>query len=147
MSSTMTATHAAVDDDPRRSAILRQARRHFMTQGYAATRIEPIAREAAVSTATLYTYFASKEALFSAVIAFASDAFADEMAKVIHGAEGRPAISLTAVRGRLCRFHGRSVRAIGLSPGHGRAPAFQGRSAGVLRTGPVGFRGSADRLL
>ncbi len=84
----MTAPHADIDDDPRRSAILRQARRHFMTQGYAATRIEPIAREAAVSTATLYSYFASKEALFSAVIAFASDAFADEMAKVIHGAEG-----------------------------------------------------------
>ncbi len=84
----MTATHAALDDDPRRSAILRQARRHFMTQGYAATRIEPIAREAAVSTATLYTYFASKEALFSAVIVHASDSFAAEMAKVVHGAEG-----------------------------------------------------------
>ncbi len=84
----MTAPHAAIDDDPRRSAILRQARRHFMTQGYAATRIEPIAREAAVSTATLYTYFASKEELFAAVIVYASDAFAAEMAKVVHGAEG-----------------------------------------------------------
>lgn len=83
-----TSRDSAIADDPRRSAILRQARRHFMTQGYAATRIEPIAREAAVSTATLYTYFPSKEDLFAAVILFASDAFAAEMAKVIHGADG-----------------------------------------------------------
>jgi AcrR family transcriptional regulator len=76
------------DADPRRAAILRQARRHFMTRGYAATRIEPIAREAAVSTATLYTYFQSKDDLFAAVIVSASDAFAAEMAKVTHGAEG-----------------------------------------------------------
>lgn len=93
----MTATPSAapVDDDPRRNAILRQARRHFMTQGYAATRIEPIAREAAVSTATLYTYFASKEVLFAAVIVYASDAFAAEMAKVVHGAEGPARTQIT----------------------------------------------------
>ncbi|PZN99785.1 MAG: TetR/AcrR family transcriptional regulator [Alphaproteobacteria bacterium] len=76
------------DDDPRRTAILRQARRHFMTRGFASTRIEPIAREAAVSTATLYTYFQSKDDLFAAVIVSASDAFAAQMAKVTHGAEG-----------------------------------------------------------
>lgn len=78
----------SIDLDPRRSAILRQARRHFVSLGYAATRIEPIAREAAVSTATLYSYFESKDDLFAAVIASAADAFAAEMAKVTHGAEG-----------------------------------------------------------
>lgn len=86
-----------LNGDPRRSAILRQARRHFVTRGYAATRIEPIAREAAVSTATLYTYFESKDDLFAAVITSASEAFAAEMAKVTHGAEG-PA------RGQITQF-------------------------------------------
>lgn len=85
------------DDDPRRTAILRQARRHFMTRGFASTRIEPIAREAAVSTATLYTYFQSKDDLFATVIVSASDAFAAQMAKVTHGAEG-PA------RGQILQF-------------------------------------------
>lgn len=68
-----------------------------MTRGYAATRIEPIAREAAVSTATLYTYFQSKDDLFAAVIASSSNTFAAQMAKVTHGAEG-PA------RGQILKF-------------------------------------------
>jgi AcrR family transcriptional regulator len=65
--------------DPRRTVILREARRSFMTAGYAATRMEPIAREAAVSTATLYSLFPSKSVLFEAVIADAADDFARQM--------------------------------------------------------------------
>lgn len=68
--------------DPRRDNIVREARRHFMSEGYAATRIEPIARAASVSTATLYGYFPSKADLFSAVIANASDDFAEQMKHV-----------------------------------------------------------------
>lgn len=65
--------------DPRRDAIVRHARRHFVTEGYTGTRMEPIAREAGVSTATLYAYFESKSVLFSAVIEEASGDFADKM--------------------------------------------------------------------
>lgn len=72
----------AANDDPRRTNIVREARRHFMSEGYAATRIEPIARAAAVSTATLYSYFPSKAHLFTAVIADASDDFAANMRSV-----------------------------------------------------------------
>ena len=68
-----------IAEDPRHQAIVRHARRHFMAQGYAATRIEPIAREAAVSTATLYGYFPSKADLFSAVIADAAADFEAQM--------------------------------------------------------------------
>ncbi len=68
--------------DPRFRNIVQEARRHFMAQGYAATRIEPIARAAAVSTATLYGYFPSKAHLFTAVIANASDDFEAQMRKV-----------------------------------------------------------------
>jgi AcrR family transcriptional regulator len=44
--------------------------------------MEPIAREAGISTATLYTYFASKEDLFAAVIVDAADDFERQMRKV-----------------------------------------------------------------
>lgn len=71
-----------ITDDPRRLNIVREARRHFMSEGYAATRIEPIARAATVSTATLYGYFPSKAHLFTAVIADASDDFAAQMRQV-----------------------------------------------------------------
>jgi AcrR family transcriptional regulator len=53
-----------------------------MQAGYALTRMEPIAREASVSTATLYALFPSKADLFSAVIVDACDDFADKMASV-----------------------------------------------------------------
>ena len=69
-------------DDQRRQAIVREARRHFMANGYAATKIEPVARAATVSTATLYAYFPSKEHLFTAVIADASADFSAQMERV-----------------------------------------------------------------
>ncbi|MBO9501727.1 TetR/AcrR family transcriptional regulator [Brevundimonas sp. A19_0] len=69
-------------EDPRRRAILIEARRHFMAQGFASTRIEPIAREASVSTATLYTFFSSKADLFRAVIDDTSDEFVRQMDEV-----------------------------------------------------------------
>lgn len=76
-------------NDPRITAIVRQARLHFVSEGYAATRMEPIAREAGVSTATLYAFFESKSALFDAVIENAAIDFSERMAKV--GASAGPA--------------------------------------------------------
>ena len=85
MSLTRTAPHDAPAlppheiEDPRRRYVLTEARRHFMAQGFASTRIEPIARDAGVSTATLYTFFPSKAELFQAVIDDTSDEFARQM--------------------------------------------------------------------
>jgi AcrR family transcriptional regulator len=75
----MTASGASAAPDPRHTAILKHARRHFTTEGFAATKMEPIAREASVSTATLYSYFESKDLLFKAVIEDASNDFALQM--------------------------------------------------------------------
>ena len=69
-------------EDPRRETILRLAKRRFMTEGYAGARMEPIAREAGVSTATLYGYFPGKAELFTAVIDDASEDFSRQMAHV-----------------------------------------------------------------
>lgn len=66
-----------------------------MSGGYSATRIEPIARAAAVSTATLYGYFHSKDALFDAVISDASDDFAARM-RLVGAGEGSAAERLRA---------------------------------------------------
>lgn len=69
-------------DDPRRAALVRQARHHFINEGYVGTRMEPIAREAGVSTATLYAMFENKAALFAAVMAEAATDFAARMSAV-----------------------------------------------------------------
>lgn len=78
--------HGPVGDtpvqDPKREAILKHARTAFVNEGYAATRMEPIAREAGVSTATLYALFTGKAELYSAVIDEAGDDFARRMASV-----------------------------------------------------------------
>lgn len=75
-------------DDPRRGQILRVARRHFMTEGYASTGMEAIAREAGVSTATLYLHFPGKGELFSRVIDDAAEDFSAQMARVQIGGGG-----------------------------------------------------------
>ena len=89
--------------DPRRIAILRQARRYFMSEGFAATRMEPIAREAGVSTATLYACFASKEVLFRAVIDDASDDFSREM-DAVRALDGDARLQLTTFVAAYARF-------------------------------------------
>ncbi len=71
-----------VSIDSKRQLILRHARKAFVGEGYAATRIEPIAREAGVSTATLYALFDGKAELFSAVINDAAEDFAHQMAGI-----------------------------------------------------------------
>lgn len=68
--------------DPRVQTIIREARLRFIAEGYAAARIEPIARAAGVSTATLYSFFASKADLFEAVIDAAANEFYDRIVSV-----------------------------------------------------------------
>ena len=75
-------TLPASTPDPKRQLIVGHARQHFVRLGYAATKMEPIAREAGVSTATLYALFGGKAALFTAVIDDAAEDFARQMAGV-----------------------------------------------------------------
>ncbi|MBU6444689.1 MAG: TetR/AcrR family transcriptional regulator [Alphaproteobacteria bacterium] len=48
--------------------ILQAARQLFFKQGFAATTMEAVAKEAGVSKATLYAYFKSREMLFGAAV-------------------------------------------------------------------------------
>jgi AcrR family transcriptional regulator len=57
------------------AAILAAARRAFLAAGFGAVSMDAIARQAAVSKATVYAHFASKEELFGAVIADMSERY------------------------------------------------------------------------
>lgn len=61
--------HAAGGDPAKRQQILDGARRVFMSLGFDGASMGDIARAAGVSKGTLYVYFDSKEALFSALVA------------------------------------------------------------------------------
>ncbi|MEU8171553.1 TetR/AcrR family transcriptional regulator [Microbispora hainanensis] len=93
-------------DRPRRGrptkdeAITRAARAVFGRDGYARTTTDAIAREAGVSTRTLYKHFGSKERLFSVVLAESAtrvaDAFAEYVERGLREASG-PEERLVAV--------------------------------------------------
>ncbi len=64
-------SHAAGREGPAGKAetILAAAERAFLAAGFGAVTMDAIAREAAVSKATVYAHFAGKEELFGAVVA------------------------------------------------------------------------------
>ncbi|TVU72912.1 MULTISPECIES: TetR/AcrR family transcriptional regulator [Cobetia] len=68
VSSATSATRASPRGEARRKRQLSVAREHFLEQGFAATSINDIARDAGGSLATLYRNFGSKEGLFLAVM-------------------------------------------------------------------------------
>lgn len=82
--------------EARRRMIVRQARNRFASKGYSGTKMELVAREAGVSTATLYALFSGKAELFEAVIDDAADDFANQMAG-IGTLDGETRASLTEV--------------------------------------------------
>lgn len=66
----------------KRERVLEAARRHFMQNGFADTGIEQVARDAKVSTATLYDLFPGKTQLFHAVIEDAGRTFSLRISEV-----------------------------------------------------------------
>lgn len=54
--------------EARPAEILSAALKMFSVKGFAATRLDEVAKEAGISKGTLYLYFESKEALFQAVV-------------------------------------------------------------------------------
>jgi AcrR family transcriptional regulator len=52
----------------RREAILKAALEEFSAGGFAATRLDDVARRAGVAKGTIYLHFADKEALFQAIV-------------------------------------------------------------------------------
>jgi AcrR family transcriptional regulator len=70
-----------------REAILRAAEDEFADRGYAATRMQDIARRAGMSVGALYRYFDSKEAIFASMVRRASDRVVEQMSAPVSGAK------------------------------------------------------------
>jgi AcrR family transcriptional regulator len=90
---------SAVPESAKRKQILDGAREVFFSRGFDAASMGEIAREAKVSKGTLYVYFDSKEALFSALISEAKRETAERALDLI-AADGDVAETLGAF-GRL----------------------------------------------
>lgn len=73
----------------KRNAAVAAARRIFAQRGFAAASTAGIAAEAGMSTATLYRYFPSKQALFAAAVASAVDELGSGLDKVPDGPRER----------------------------------------------------------
>jgi AcrR family transcriptional regulator len=58
----------AAQSAARREAILKAALEEFSAAGFAATRLDDVARRAAVAKGTIYLHFADKEALFQEIV-------------------------------------------------------------------------------
>ncbi|OCC22407.1 TetR family transcriptional regulator [Croceicoccus estronivorus] len=67
----------------RREAILTVAKRYFLEHGYSATTMSAIAAKRGGSKGTLWNYFPSKEALFTAVIDQATIEFRKQLSEVL----------------------------------------------------------------
>lgn len=73
----------------KRAAILIAGRENFMKNGYSRTAVADIARDADVSTATLYKHFSSKEELFITVVREACSDLGNEFSNMGDGADAR----------------------------------------------------------
>jgi AcrR family transcriptional regulator len=67
-----------------REALLHAARRVFAERGYGPASVEEIARTAGVSVGSVYVHFASKEALFTALVEAQTSADVSTMTAVVH---------------------------------------------------------------
>src|SRR5579863_4183001 len=74
-------------------AVLKAALRLFLEQGFGATSMDAIAREAGVSKATLYAHVKSKEELFAAITATCAEQLLATHAPFDHEADIRAALS------------------------------------------------------
>lgn len=69
----------------------------FIEKGYAAARVEDIARHAGLSKGTVYLYFPSKEALLRGLVRRAIVPIADSALQTLHDFEGDPRIVIGMV--------------------------------------------------
>lgn len=95
--------------DERPQELLAAALAEFVERGYAATRLEAVARRAGVSKGTLYLYYENKVELFKAVVRAALVANLDQAEAVLAAHQG-------GSRALLTRFLGEFTRQVADSP-------------------------------
>ena len=78
----------------------------FVARGFAATKVDDIARQAGVSKGTVYLYFPSKEALLEGIVQRAMAPIADSAAPDLAQFEGDPRLPIAMVLHMLCKTLG-----------------------------------------
>ncbi|MGW6700371.1 TetR/AcrR family transcriptional regulator [Nocardia sp. NPDC055049] len=119
--------------------IAQAARRLFVEQGWAATTVRDVAREAGVSVPTVYSAYGNKTGLIQA-IADAADLSADapQMLDTLEAAAGDPRAQLAAMAGYDRRLYERAADVIALI-------REAGRTEPALATTYIDARHRADR--
>ncbi|KRA42130.1 TetR/AcrR family transcriptional regulator [Devosia sp. Root635] len=74
----------------------------FVAKGFAAAKVDDIARQAGVSKGTVYLYFPSKEALLEGIVQRAVSPIADRAAPDMAQFEGDPRVPITRLLHMLC---------------------------------------------
>ncbi len=83
--------------EARPDEVLDAALELFMEKGFAATRVDDIARRAGLSKGAVYLYFPSKEAVLEALVRRAIIPIADTALEALRNYEGDPRIIITMV--------------------------------------------------
>lgn len=78
----------------------------FVEKGFAATKVDDIARRAGVSKGTVYLYFASKEALLEGIVQRAVAPIAESAVLDMAQFEGDPRLPIRMLLGMLCQVLG-----------------------------------------
>jgi AcrR family transcriptional regulator len=91
--------------DERRAAFLTAAMDVFFDKGFAAARVDDIARQAGLSKGTLYLYFENKEAMFQGLVDTVAVPKLDHMEQMVQAAP-----SAAVALGGLLRFAAEMIR-------------------------------------
>ncbi len=85
----------------------------FLEKGFAATRVEDIARRAGISKGSVYQYFPSKQALLEGLVKRALSPMTAEALRMVTSFEGDPRTIITMIMAMLAlRFKDRKILAI-----------------------------------
>jgi AcrR family transcriptional regulator len=93
----------SIEISPKRQAVIEAAAKLFMAHGYGQVSMDSVAREAGVSKATLYAYFASKDQLFATIV---QEGCRDNIVVGLFLPDDATELSdaLTSLAGRMLRF-------------------------------------------
>ena len=127
-------SHAGALTTLRRQEIVQAAIKIFSRRGYEAARAEDIAHAARIAKGTLYLYFRSKEAIYSAAIAHAVGELQTLSAQRIEAASTFPEKLSAAIAVRL-RFWGEHEELYRLLLTLGREPKHRRQTHDLLRSG------------
>jgi TetR/AcrR family transcriptional regulator, mexJK operon transcriptional repressor len=80
------------DAEVRVQVVLEVAKGKFLSAGYRETSLDAIARDAGVAKKTLYCHFGSKAGLFDAIVRMLTDAWVEELRKIVATESGPEAV-------------------------------------------------------